>query len=70
MQFAIPKGMSLFNFIGGSRYFHGGRSLQEVIVPVITVEQIRGKEKERTRDKCVGTGAWAGAPYYYREASF
>jgi uncharacterized protein (TIGR02687 family) len=54
MQFAIPKGMSLFYFTGGSRYFHGGLSLQEVVVPVITVEQIRGKEKEKTRDKFVG----------------
>jgi uncharacterized protein (TIGR02687 family) len=54
MQFAIPKGMSLFYFTGGSRYFHGGLSLQEVVVPVITVEQIRGKDKEKTRDKFVG----------------
>ena len=54
MQFAIPKGMSLFYFTGGSRYFHGGISLQEVVVPVITVEQIRGKEREKTRDKYVG----------------
>jgi len=54
VQFVIPKGMSLFYFTGGSRYFHGGLSLQEVVVPVITVEQIRGKEKEKTRDKFVG----------------
>jgi len=54
MQFAIPKGMSLFYFTGGARYFHGGVSLQEVAIPVITVEQIRGKEKEKTRDKYVG----------------
>lgn len=54
MQFAIPKGMSLFYFTGGARYFHGGVSLQEVVIPVITVEQIRGKEKEKTRDKYVG----------------
>ncbi len=50
MQFAIPKGMGLFHFVGGSRYFHGGLSLQEVVVPVVTVEQIRGKDKEKTRD--------------------
>ena len=54
LQFAVPKGMSLFYFTGGARYFHGGLSLQEVVVPVITVEQIRGKKKEKTRDKFVG----------------
>lgn len=54
MHFAIPKGMSLFYFTGGARYFHGGLSLQEVAVPVITVEHVRGKEKEKTRDKFVG----------------
>ena len=54
MQFAIPKGMSLFYFTGGARYFHGGLSLQEVVVPVITVEEIVGKDKEKTRDKFVG----------------
>ncbi len=54
MQFAIPKGMSLFYFTGGARYFHGGISLQEVVIPVITVEHVRGKEKEKTRDKHVG----------------
>lgn len=54
MQFALPKGMSLFYFTGGARYFHGGLSLQEVVVPVITVEEIYGKDKEKTRDKPVG----------------
>lgn len=54
MQFAIPKGMSLFYFTGGARFFHGGVSLQEIVVPVITVEQIRGKDQEKTRDKAVG----------------
>ena len=53
-QFVVPKGMSLFHFVGGSRFFHGGMSLQEITVPVITVEQAIGKEKEKTRDKEVG----------------
>jgi len=54
MPFAVPKGMSLFYFTGGARFFHGGMSLQEVVVPVITIEQVRGKEKEKTREKTVG----------------
>lgn len=54
MPFAVPKGMNLFYFTGGARFFHGGMSLQEVVVPVITIEQVRGKEKEKTREKTVG----------------
>ncbi|MCC6543785.1 MAG: BREX-1 system phosphatase PglZ type A [Nitrospirae bacterium] len=54
MQFVVPKGISLFYFTGGARYFHGGMSLQEVVIPVITVEQVRGDEKDKTREKTVG----------------
>ncbi|HZX49385.1 MAG TPA: BREX-1 system phosphatase PglZ type A [Nitrospirota bacterium] len=54
MQFVVPKGISLFYFTGGARYFHGGMSLQEVVIPVITVEQVRGDEKEKTRERTVG----------------
>ncbi len=53
-MFAVPKGMSLFYFTGGARFFHGGMSLQEVVIPVITVEQVRGEEKQKTRRKTVG----------------
>jgi hypothetical protein len=53
MQFLIPKGMSLFYFTGGARFFHGGMSLQEVVVPVIKVEEVRGKDKEKTRERPV-----------------
>ena len=54
MFFAVPKGMSLFYFTGGARFFHGGLSLQEVVIPVIMVKEVRGKEKEKTREKTVG----------------
>jgi len=54
MSFAVPKGMSLFYFTGGARFFHGGLSLQEVAIPVIVVKEVRGKEKEKTREKTVG----------------
>ena len=49
MQFILPKGMSRFHFMGGARFVHGGMSLQEIVIPVITVKQVRGKEKESTR---------------------
>lgn len=53
MSFVVPKGMSRFNFTGGSRFFHGGMSLQEVVIPVITVEQMRNKNIEKTRERKV-----------------
>lgn len=53
MRFLIPRGMALFHFVGGARFFHGGMSLQEVVVPVIKVEEVRGKDKEKTREKSV-----------------
>ena len=53
MRFLIPRGMSLFYFTGGARFFHGGMSLQEVVVPVIKVEEVRGKDKEKTRERPV-----------------
>ena len=53
MSFVVPKGMSRFNFTGGSRFFHGGMSLQEVVIPVVIIEQKRGKDVERTRGRKV-----------------
>ncbi len=53
MTFVVPMGMSRFNFTGGSRFFHGGMSLQEVVIPVVVIEQKRGKAVEQTRAKKV-----------------
>ncbi len=54
MPFMIPRGLSRFYFTGGARFVHGGMSLQEVVIPVITVTQLRGKAKEKTREGVVG----------------
>jgi len=54
MEFWLPKGANRFNFIGGARYFHGGAMLQEIVVPVVTVEEIEGKEVEKTEVRKVG----------------
>jgi uncharacterized protein (TIGR02687 family) len=53
MAFVVPKGMSRFYFTGGSRFFHGGMSLQEVVIPVVVIEQKRGKAVEQTRERTV-----------------
>ncbi len=55
MEFWLPKAANLFRFSGGvTRYLHGGTMLQEVVVPVITVRQLKGKGKLETKTKEVG----------------
>lgn len=50
--FWIPKGANRFHFVGGARFVHGGAMPQEIVVPVVTVQQLRGeKAEQRTRRK-------------------
>lgn len=48
MEFWIPKGANRFHFVGGSRYIHGGATLQEIVVPVMTVKELSGQAKEKS----------------------
>lgn len=51
-EFWIPKGANRFHFVGGARFVHGGAMPQEVVVPVLTVNQLRGsKAEQRTKSK-------------------
>lgn len=51
-RFWIPKGANRFHFVGGARFVHGGAMPQEIVVPVLTVNQLRGEKAEkRTRRK-------------------
>ena len=51
-EFSLPKGASLYNFIGGSRFVHGGAMPQEFVVPMLQIRQIKDeKKKETTRTK-------------------
>jgi len=48
LKFAFPKGVQRLRLQGsGSRYVHGGTSLQEIVIPVIEVK----KEREDNVDK-------------------
>lgn len=49
MEFWIPRGTSRFHFVGGARFIHGGAMLQEIMVPLITVNEIEGKSKTATQ---------------------
>jgi uncharacterized protein (TIGR02687 family) len=51
MEFWVPKGTNRFHFVGGARFIHGGAMLQEVVVPLITVNEIEGKSKSKTQTR-------------------
>ncbi len=54
MEFLLPKGTNRFNFVGGARFFHGGAMLQEIVIPVITAYEMKGKHLEKSEVRQVG----------------
>ena len=53
-EFWIPKGANRFHFVGGSRFVHGGAMPQEIVVPIITVKNLRGGKAENHTKQKVG----------------
>ena len=53
-RFWIPKGANRFHFVGGARFVHGGAMPQEIVVPVLTVKQLRGEKAENRSKRKVG----------------
>ena len=53
MEFWVPRAANRFHFAGGARYVHGGAMPQEVVVPLITVSQLRGKKAEKSKVESV-----------------
>ena len=60
MEFWIPRGANRFHFTGGARFFHGGAMPQEVVVPVITVTQLRGEKKDQSAVRKVAVQVLGG----------
>jgi uncharacterized protein (TIGR02687 family) len=54
VEFWLPRGANRFHFKGGARFVHGGAMPQEVVVPLVTVTELRGKKKEASRSEKVG----------------
>ena len=54
MEFLLPKGTNRYNFVGGARFFHGGAMLQEIVIPVVTVTEMKGKHTEKSEIRQVG----------------
>lgn len=47
LDFWLPKGNNRFHFVGGARFVHGGASLQEIMIPMISVKRLRGEAAQR-----------------------
>lgn len=54
MTFWLPKGTNRFNFVGGAKFFHGGAMLQEIVIPLVTVSEMKGIHKEKSQISKVG----------------
>jgi len=57
LQVAIPKGIQRLRLQGsGSRYVHGGASLQEIVVPMLEVKKERASDIGRVEVDIVRSG--------------
>lgn len=54
MEFLLPKGTNRFNFVGGARFYHGGAMLQEIVIPVVSVSEMKGIHLEKSEVRSVG----------------
>lgn len=54
VNFNLPCSTNIYNFIGGSRFIHGGAMPQEIVVPLIQIQQkVYGKAKEAAKSQPV-----------------
>ncbi|WP_130471950.1 BREX-1 system phosphatase PglZ type A [Candidatus Magnetaquicoccus inordinatus] len=63
LDFWVPKGANRFHFVGGARFVHGGATLQEVVVPIIKIQQMKGKSSEATKIRTVGISVLGSPPF-------
>lgn len=54
MMFLLPKGTNRFYFTGGAKFFHGGAMLQEIVIPMVTVSEMKGIHREKSEINRVG----------------
>jgi len=52
-EFLVPRGIQRFHFVGGARFIHGGATLQEIVVPIITLRHKRGGAAKATETRQV-----------------
>lgn len=44
-EVVVPCGVDIFKASGGQNFVHGGAALQEIVIPLVTVETSRGKHQ-------------------------
>jgi uncharacterized protein (TIGR02687 family) len=54
MEFLLPKGTNRFNFVGGAKFYHGGAMLQEIVIPVVSVSEMKGIHLKKSEIRSVG----------------
>jgi uncharacterized protein (TIGR02687 family) len=54
MRFWLPRGTNRFNFVGGAKFFHGGAMLQEIVIPVMTISEMKGIHRSKSQVGIVG----------------
>ncbi len=54
MEFLLPKGTNRLHFVGGARFYHGGAMLQEIVIPVVSVSEMKGIHLEKSEVRSVG----------------
>jgi len=69
MEFWVPRAANRFHFTGGARFVHGGAMPQEVVVPLVTINQLRGEKAAKSKSEKVsvqvlGTGHKITTPKY------
>ncbi|MFT4928471.1 MAG: hypothetical protein ACI8WB_004590 [Phenylobacterium sp.] len=54
VEFLLPKGANRFHFIGGAKFVHGGAMLQEICLPILEIQMLRGKKADQNEKVKVG----------------
>jgi uncharacterized protein (TIGR02687 family) len=49
LEFWLPRAANRFHFVGGSRFVHGGAMPQEIVIPLVTVTQLRGQQAAQSK---------------------
>jgi uncharacterized protein (TIGR02687 family) len=57
-EFLLPKGTNRFHFVGGAKFVHGGAMLQEVCVPVVSIQELQKEQADKYAKKKVGVVAY------------
>jgi len=70
LELAFPRGINVFRVIGNTVYFHGGLSLQELVIPVIHYTPARKAERALPTVELVVELAKVTTPFFQVELRY